>query len=59
MSVPGVRYCLERSTNLAIPAPIFTPLATDLFGQPGTTSFTDTNAAVLAPLLYRVGVGEQ
>ena len=26
-------------------------------GQPGTTTFTDTNAAALAPLFYRVGVG--
>ena len=52
-SVAGVTYFLERSTNLASP---FTPLATDIPGQSGTTSFTDTNAADLAPLFYRVGV---
>ncbi|MCX6926308.1 MAG: hypothetical protein NT154_24345, partial [Verrucomicrobia bacterium] len=53
-SVAGVSYFLERSTNLASP---FTPLATDLPGQPGTTIYTDTSAAGLAPLFYRVGVG--
>jgi hypothetical protein len=52
-SVAGVNYFLERSTNLASP---FTPLATSIPGQPGTTSLTDTNAASLAPLFYRVGV---
>ncbi len=48
-SVAGVSYFLERSTNLWA-SPPFTPLATDIPGQPGTTSFTDTNAASLAPL---------
>jgi len=52
-SVPGVSYFLERSGNLTLP---FTPLVPNLPGQPGTTSFTDTNAAKLAPLFYRVGV---
>jgi hypothetical protein len=54
-SVAGVNYFLERSTNLASLLP-FSLLATNLPGQPGTTSFTDTNAAALAPLFYRVGV---
>jgi len=35
----------------------FTPLATNLLGQPGTTSFTDTNAAAAPRLFYRVSVG--
>jgi hypothetical protein len=52
----GVNYFLERGTNVAGPPPIFTPLATDIPGQPGTTSFTDTNAANVTPLFYRVGV---
>jgi hypothetical protein len=52
-SVAGVTYFLERSTNLASP---LAPLASSLPGQPGTTSYTDTNAAPLAPLFYRVGV---
>jgi len=55
-SVAGVSYFLERSTDLSA-TPAFTPLATNLTGEPGTTSFTDTNAAGLAPLFYRVGVG--
>ena len=55
-SVAGVSYFLERSTNLSATPP-FTLLATDLPGQPGTTSFTDTNAAGAPRLFYRVGVG--
>ena len=54
-SVAGVSYFLERSTNLSSSLP-FTLLTPNLPGQPGTTSFTDTNAASLAPLFYRVGV---
>jgi hypothetical protein len=56
-SVAGVSYFLERSTNLAPPL-FFTPLATAIPGQPGTTTFTDTNAASMAPLFYRVGVSK-
>ncbi len=55
-SAGGVSYFLEASTNLSA-SPPFTWVATNLLGQPGTTSFTDTNAAALAPLFYRVGVG--
>jgi len=55
-SVAGVSYYLERSTNLSA-GPPFTLLAPSLPGQPGTTTYTDTNAASLAPLFYRVGVG--
>ena len=54
-SVAGVNYFLECSTNLS-PAPLFTPLATGITGQPGTTSYTDTNAVGTGPLFYRVGV---
>ncbi len=56
-SVAGVNYFLERSTNLSA-SPPFTLLSPNLLGQPGTTTFTDTNAALLAPLFYRVGVGQ-
>jgi hypothetical protein len=55
-SIAGVNYFLERSTNLAA-TPRFTPLATNLPGQPGTTICTDTNAAGTGPFFYRVGVG--
>jgi len=54
-SVAGVNYFLERGTNLARPA--FTPLATSIPGQPGTTTFTDANAIDAGPFFYRVGVG--
>jgi hypothetical protein len=56
-SVAGVNYFLERSTNLA--APVFVPLATNLFGQPGTTSYTDYSAIGPGPWFYRVGVSGQ
>ena len=55
-SVEGVTYSLERSTNLSA-SPPFTLLATGIPGQPGTTSFTDTNGAGPSLRLYRVGVG--
>ncbi|MCX6923586.1 MAG: hypothetical protein NT154_10335 [Verrucomicrobia bacterium] len=55
-SVAGVNYFLERSTNLSA-APPFTPLAPNVPGQAGTTSYTDTNAAALGRF-YRVGVGQ-
>ena len=45
----------EWSTNLAAPSS-FQPLATNLAGQAGTMTFTDTNAAGAEPRFYRVGV---
>ena len=56
-SVAGVNYFLERSTNMA-GSPRFTLLAPDLPGQPGTTSYTDTNAATAPRLFYPVGVNQ-
>ena len=50
----GVNYFLERSTNLGSP---FTPLATGIPGQAGTTAYADTNATGAGPFFYRVGVG--
>jgi hypothetical protein len=54
-SVAGVSYFLERSTNLSANPP-FNLLAPNLPGQPGTTTFTDTNASAASGLFYRVGV---
>ena len=55
-SVAGVSYSLECSTNLSA-TPRFTPLATNLPGNPGTTTYTDTNAVRAGPFFYRLGVG--
>ncbi len=55
-SVLGVTYFLERSTSLGQSSPPFAPLAEGLRGEPGTTSYTDTNTANLNSLFYRVGV---
>ena len=54
-SVAGVNYFLERATSVS-PSPLFTPLATGIPGQPGTTSCTDTTATNSGPYFYRVGV---
>jgi hypothetical protein len=56
-TVPGLNYFLERSTNLAAPF-AFTPVATNIAGQAGTTTYTDTNAQGKGPWYYRVGVGD-
>jgi len=54
-SVSGLNYFLERGTDLGAQPP-FRPLATNIVGQSGTTTFTDTNAVGAGPLFYRVGV---
>jgi len=54
-SVSNRTYFLERTTNLGAMPP-FSLLTNKLVGQPGTTSFTDTNATGPGPFFYRVGV---
>jgi hypothetical protein len=54
-SVTNRTYLLERATNLG-GAPSFSLLTSNLVGQAGTTSFTDTNATGPGPFFYRVGV---
>jgi len=54
-SVSNRAYFLERTTNLGAMPP-FSLLTNKLVGQPGTTSFTDTNATGPGPFFYRVGV---
>lgn len=49
----GVRYFLQRSTNLSTP---FTTIATNLFAAPGTAAYRDTTATGPGPYLFRVGV---
>ena len=55
-SVAGVNYILECSTNLSA-TQCFTSVAMNLPGQPGKTTYTDTNATGAGPFFYRVGVG--
>ena len=54
-SVTNRTYCLQRAANSAGPIH-FAPVASNIPGAAGTTSFTDTNAVNLSPVLYRVAV---
>jgi len=54
-SVLGVGYYVQRSMSLNSPA-VFTTIATNIPGQTGTTSFSDTNVPPTTQLYYRVGV---
>ncbi|MBN2507220.1 MAG: hypothetical protein JXQ71_11045 [Verrucomicrobia bacterium] len=54
-SVAGMNYVVECSTNLGA-TPCFMPAATDVPGQAGTTTYTDTNAVGAGPFFYRIGV---
>jgi hypothetical protein len=51
----GINYFLERASDLSSPS-LFSTIATNLPGQPGTTTYTDTNATGTGPFFYRVGV---
>jgi hypothetical protein len=56
-SVAGLNYSLERSTNLTT-SPTSRPLAINIPGRVGLTTFIDTNAIGAGPFFYRVGVGD-
>jgi hypothetical protein len=56
-STSGRTYTLERSTNLSM-SPRFIPLGRNIPGQPGTTTFADTNGMTRRTAMYRVQVEE-
>jgi hypothetical protein len=55
LSVPTRNYFLERGSNPRAPA-AFSIIQTDIPGQSGETSYTDTTAIGNGPFFYRVGI---
>ncbi len=54
-SVTNRNYFLQRATDLGAQPP-FSTLQSNIVGQAGTTTYTDTNAVGLGPYFYRVSV---
>jgi hypothetical protein len=54
-SVSGKTYCLERGADL-LQHPALFPLQSNILGQAGMTSYTDTTATNAGPYFYRVGM---
>ena len=54
-SVANVTYFLDRSSDLSA-QPAFSTILSNIVGQPGTTTVTDTSATNAFPYFYRVGI---
>ena len=54
-SVSNITYFLQSGTNLGV-HPAFSTIQSNILGQAGTTTYTDTNAVGNGPFFYRIGV---
>jgi len=54
-SVSNRTYFLQRSGDL-LAQPAFSTIQSNIIGQSGTTSYTDTNSVETGPFFYRIGI---
>ena len=54
-SITGRTYAVDRSTNMTA-TPAFSNIASELLGQAGFMSYTDTTTKTMGPYVYRVKV---